>query len=122
MATLGDLKLFLVHYPSVEQCREEWIRRQERVNRENLFFMMNDRNFCTEEDIVAFDALPYENKVCFTHKPMPQYKSTFYIRGSENDDFIKTITDYPNQLWIKRYYDQFNFVDWLNNGGNEWKK
>ena len=51
MAALGDLKLFLVHYSSVDQCREEWIRRRERVNMNNMFFIMNDRNFCTEEDI-----------------------------------------------------------------------
>lgn len=37
MASLGDLKMFLVHYLSVEQCRDEWIRRRERVNKDNLF-------------------------------------------------------------------------------------
>lgn len=62
MASLGDLKMFLVHYSSVEQCREEWNRRRERVNRENMFFVMNDRNYCTEEEIKAFDELPYNNK------------------------------------------------------------
>lgn len=51
MASLGDLKMFLVHYPSVEQCQQEWLRRRDRVNKNNMFFVMNDRNYCTEEDI-----------------------------------------------------------------------
>ena len=121
MASLGDLKMFLVHYSSVEQCRKEWKRRRERVNRENMFFVMNDRNYCTEEEIKAFDELPYNNKVCFTHKKYPQYKSTYYIHVSVYEKYLKSFMVYVHQWWIKRYYDQFDFVDWLNQGGCNWK-
>lgn len=114
MASLGDLKLFLVHYSSVEQAKLEWERRKQRVNKNNIFWVMNDRNYCTEEEIKNFDLLPYEHKVCFTHIPYPKYKSTFYIRGSENDDFLKSLMVYEKQWWIKRYYDQFDWVSWLN--------
>lgn len=117
MASLGDLKMFLVHYPSVEQCQQEWLRRRDRVNKNNMFFVMNDRNYCTEEDIKMFD-----NKVCFTHKKYPQYKSTYYISGSENDNYLKSVMDYVHQWWIIRYYDQFDFVTWLNNGGSDWRQ
>lgn len=80
---------------------------------------MNDRNFCTEEHIAAFDALPYPNKICFTHVEYPQYKSTFYITGSEDAEYLDSVMNYVHQWWIKRYYDQFDFVKWLNEG--EWK-
>lgn len=113
-ASLGDLILFLVHYDSVEQAREEWIRRRVRINKENLFIMMNDRNLCTEEEIREFDNLPFKNKVCFTHIPYPQYSSTFYIHGSENDQFLKPLTNYVPKFGIRRYYDQFDYVSWLN--------
>lgn len=121
MASLGDLKMFLVRYSSVEQCRDEWIRRRERVNKDNLFFVMNDRNYCTEKEIREFDELPYNNKVCFTHVKYPQYKSTYFISGSESDNYLKSVMDYVRQWWIKRYYDQFDFVAWLNHGGCDWK-
>ena len=113
-ASLGDLVLFLVHYDSVNQAKEEWRRRRVRINKENLFIMMNDRNLCTEEDIREFDQLPFENKICFTHIPYPQYSSTFYIHGSENDKYLKPLTDYVPKLGFKRYYDQFDYVSWLN--------
>ena len=111
-AMCGDVRLFLVHY----EAKEEWERRKERVNYDNIFFLMNDRNFCTEEHIAEFDALPYPNKICFTHVKYPQYKSTFYITGSEDDDYLESVMDYVHQWWIRRYYDQFDFVKWLNEG------
>lgn len=77
---------------------------------------MNDRNFCTEEHIAEFDALPYPNKICFTHVKYPHYKSTFYIPGSEDDEYLENVMDYVHQWWIRRYCDQFDFVKWLNEG------
>lgn len=32
------------------------------------------KSFCMEENIAAFDALPYPNKVIFTHKAYPQFR------------------------------------------------
>lgn len=122
-AMCGDIRLFLVHYDSIHQAQEEWERRKGRVNFENIFFLMNDRNFCTEEYIAAFDALPYPNKVCFTHIKYPQYKSTYYISGSEDNEYLKSVMNYVHWWWIKRYYDQFDFVNWLNSGiGNKTEK
>ena len=113
-AMCGDVRLFLVHYDSVQQAQEEWERRKGRVNFDNLFFLMNDRNFCTEEHIAAFDALPYPNKVCFTHKKYPQYKSTFYLPDSDDKKELRPVMNYIHQWWIRRYYDYFDFVAWLN--------
>ncbi len=118
-AMCGDIRLFLVHYHSLHQAEDEWERRKVRVNFNNLFFVMNDRNFCSEEHIRAFDELPYKNKICFTHIPYPQYKSTFFIHGSENDEYLKDVMIYEHEWWIKRYYDQFDFVKWLNEGQRE---
>jgi len=114
-AKCGDIRLFLVHYESVEQAQEEWERRKKRVNFDNLYFMMNDRNYCTELEIKAFDELPYKNKICFTHVYYPQYLSTYYISGSEDKECLDTLTKYVHQWWIIRYYDFFDFVSWLNN-------
>ena len=109
-ATCGDVRLILAHYDSFQQASEAWERRKRRVNFENLFFLMNDRGYCAEEHIAAFDALPYANKVFFTHKEYPQYKSAFYLTGSE------CIMDFAHPWSIRRYYDQFDFVKWLNDG------
>ena len=115
-AMCGDIRLFLVHYDSVQQAKEEWERRKGRVNLNNLFFLMNDRNNCSEETIKAFDELPYPNKICFTHQKYPQYKSAYYIPGSEDSEYLESLMTYIHPWWIKRYYDYFDFVSWLNHG------
>ena len=113
---LGDLKLHLMHYGSVEEAAEKWEIRKKRIHKDSMHFMMNDRNGCTEKEIAAFDALPFQNKVIFTHKPYPQYPSAFYIPGSEQDGFIKTNTSYVGKLSINRRYDYFDIASWLNEG------
>lgn len=113
---LGDILLHLVHYKTVEEADIKWKERKQRIHRDSLYFMMNDRNGCTEKEIAAFDALPYKNKVIFTHKPYPQYKSACYIPGSEQDEFIKITTAYVRKFSFKRRYDDFDVAAWFNEG------
>ena len=113
---LGDIKLNLVHYKSIEEASEKWEKRKKRIHRESMYFIMNDRNGCTEKEIAAFDNLPYENKVIFTHIPYPKYKSAFYIPGSERDEYIKIVTSYLGVFSIKRRYDYFDVASWINYG------
>lgn len=116
IASLGDLTLHLVHYKTVEEAEASWIRRVPRIDGEHMFLLMNDRNDCTYEDLQHFEALPYENKVVFTHREYPELKSAFYLPGSENDDFVKPTMNFMRQFGIYRYYDQFDFVHWFNTG------
>lgn len=83
---IGDIRLHLVHYKSIEEASEKWEIRKKRIHWDSMYVMMNDRNGCTEKEIAEFDALPFQNKVIFTHKPYPQYKSAYCISGSEQDD------------------------------------
>ena len=115
-AMCGDVRLFLVHYESYEQAAEEWERRKGRVNFGNLFFIMNDRNNCTEEDLDEFEKLPYKNKICFTHIPYPDRKYTYYLPGSEKKTCVESVMKYIHPWWVKRYYDIFDYVEFLNNG------
>ena len=108
-----------IHYKTAEEFIEKWNSRKERINYDNCFFMMNDRNGFVEEHLKAFDSLPYKNKICFVHKEYPEYKSSFYIKGSENDPMVKAMTDYKSKFGIKRRYDDFDFVEWLNSNAEQ---
>ena len=62
VATLGDLRINMVHYKTFEEAATAWQRRKSRINWFNLFIMM----FTESEEILReFDALPYGKKVCF---------------------------------------------------------
>ena len=87
----------------------------ERINWDNLYILFTDRSQCSEDDLRNFDKLPFEHKIVFTHIPHPEIKSSFYIKGYENEDKVPILTSFQDEKTkIKRIYDQFDMVGWLN--------
>lgn len=114
VAKLGDISLYFQHYETPEQAAQAWNRRKERINWDNLFVMMTDRDNCTQALLHRFDALPYKNKVVFTHIPMPEIASAVYIPGFENQNSVGVCSEFTDRWRGKRHYDSFDFVSWLN--------
>lgn len=118
IASIDDIRLFLVHYKTVEEAQEMWDRRKKRINWNNTYYIFNDRNECNEDDIAEFDSLPFKNKVCFVHdkKISDKYNCAYYIKGKTNREFVDTMTAYRHKFDIVRNYDQFDFITWINAG------
>lgn len=116
VAMLGDVTLHFMHYKSENEAQEAWCRRKERMNWENLFVLMSDKDGCNEEILRAFDALPYKNKVVFTHVPHPQIGSAVYIPGFEKEQEVGNCDAFIKPGSGKKYYDAFDYVTWFNNG------
>lgn len=113
VAKLADITLYFMHYHSEQEAEQKWNERTKRMDLDNLFVMMTERDGCEYQDLVEFDALPFKNKVVFTHKHYPKIKSAVYIQGFENNAMVGDIFEYTG-LNGKRYYDQFDYVSWLN--------
>jgi len=109
---LIDIEIYFMHYDNFEEAKTKWYERCKRVQRDNIFLMMTDRDGCTYDDIANFDKLPY-NKVIFTHKEYKEFKSAFYIKGFETDSCVGILSDKKN-LWGERYIDSFDYVTFLN--------
>ena len=113
---VGDLygcKIYFMHYTDFESAVKKWRERCARINKNAMYFMMTDRDGCTIEDMKAFDALPYKNKVIFTAKKHPDIASAFCVPGFEGQDSVGQLQESMNILG-KRYIDQFDYVDFLN--------
>lgn len=114
-----DITVYFMHYKSFDEARLKWVERSKRVDMNNLFIMMTDKNGCTEKHIAEFDNLPYKNKVIFTHKPYPQYKSAYYIKGFEDKKEVGTLSDDKSGFFKRRWLDDFDYVKFLNGEGME---
>lgn len=114
---IDDITLYFMHYKSFEEAANKWVERSKRVDFNNLFVMMTDKNGCTYENIAEFDALPYKNKVIFTHKPYPEFKSAYYIKGFENDGEVGILSDDKPGFWKRRWLDDFDYIRFLNGEG-----
>lgn len=112
---LNDIKIYFQHYRTFNEAKISWEKRKKRINKKNLFIIATDRDGCTEKNIMEFDELPYKNKVIFTHKPYYNIKSTYYIRGFENNGEVGVLSCFDGSTG-KRYLDQFDYISWLNKG------
>ena len=102
-----------MHYSSFEQAKLKWDERKKRINKQNLFIMMTDRDECNEEIVRRFDRLANKNKVIFTHLAYPDIKSAFYIKGSEKE---KKAVKYKSIFSLQKYFDELDYVKWFNEG------
>lgn len=115
---LDDIRVDFVHYQSFDEAVAKWNSRLERIDLDNAFYVMTERDGCTHDDLVAFDKLPYRNKVVFVSKPMPGIASAFYdpsfpVTGGEVD----VLSNYVSRLSGRRYLDAFDYVSFFNGGG-----
>lgn len=111
---LDDIKIRFNHYKSFEEALKKWDERKERINWDNIYIMGIDGDNATYESIRKFDELPYKNKVIFTHKDYPEFKSSYYIKGFEKDNEVGILIYFKKKFWIRRYLDDFDYVSFLN--------
>lgn len=111
---LDDIKIYFQHYSSPEDAKAQWVKRMKRMNFDNLFILATDRDGCTYQNLIDFDALPYENKIIFTHISYPEFKSAYYLEGWESESSVGMCFDYKNRFTIKKHYDEFDYVSWFN--------
>lgn len=113
-----DLELHFLHYHSFEEANEKWESRKARLHMDSLYviwtFMGMKPN---EEQYIRAQNLPVKNKVLFVNHPVDKekYPDFYYIKGFENQIGTGQLGDFIN-LKGERYYDQFDYVDWINKG------
>ena len=114
MTQLGDIICLFAHEDSVETAISKWEKRKSRINKENMYVFMTDSLECTYEDLKAFDALPFKHKVVITHKPYPEIKSSYYMKGFEDKNEVGVLSDWKPGFLKRRYIDAFDYVKFLN--------
>lgn len=115
VAKLDDIVIDFMHYSSNEEAEQKWYERFSRVNYDNIFFMLHQREKCTDDILREFDSLPFENKVMFVSKPYTELKSAFYFKDRQTPQgYLDHIYPYKGKLTGKRYYDDFDYVSWFN--------
>ena len=116
---IKDVRVYFQHYRNNEEAAQKWNERKKRINYDNLFVLLVDKDGCTQNDLICFEQLNFHNKVIFTNKPHPELKSAFYIKGFEDKESIGDCFAFvPNRIG-KKYYDQFNYVKWFNHALNK---
>ena len=117
IAYLKDVKIYFQHYSSFLEAKIAWEKRSARMlehikNGAHINVIMVRKDFGRRE-YERFEKLSYENKVYIY-----QFSPEIFVPASLPDTFALKIPD--GKQWFDysltpffRYYDQFNFKDWL---------
>lgn len=111
-AKINDVTIDFVHYNSNDEAKNAWERRKNRIVWENLYFILCERDGCSYDVMSRFDSLTNKKKILLTHKKYG-FKCEYVIPGFGRDNELGNIIDFKRYSCL-RYYDQFDFVDWIN--------
>ena len=112
VCNLDDIKLFCVHYKSGDQVREKWAERSKRINYDNLFIIMTDRNGLTEDMLEKMRKIPYP-KVVFTAKSYP-FDFVVQVKKFAKEDQVGQLHFFADYRGNRYYEKSFDVVNWLN--------
>lgn len=115
-----DIELHFLHYKSFEEAKEKWDERKSRIQWNRLFVIwtfMGEMDGGNKKFYKRAQDLPVEKKVIFVNHPVnkKEYPDFYYIKGFENNSGLGVLSQFQN-LKGNRYYDQFDFVKWFNEG------
>ena len=110
----NEITIRFMHYKTFAKAKQKWEERKKRVDFSNIYIIQTIPNV-TAEDIRAFDALPYRNKMLLAN---------CNITGSENvvthKVFEKTnyksgeVLRFKSLFARERYIDDLDYVGFLN--------
>lgn len=119
-AHLGDITIHFTHYKSKEEAVQKWKARAARINRDNMFVFLEERDGLTKSEILSLASLNVRGIVVFTAKPYPDIPYTLYLHKYKNDGEVGDILSKSLLNGKREYESYFDFVKWFNesNGGD----
>ena len=106
----NKVEIQFLHYTSNEQATSNWNRRKARIDFDNLYIAMTDRDLCTYELMQEFDKLSYKKKVIFTAKKYPEIKSSVYLSAYKKDTEVGDLYNQRENVTL-----DFDIKNWLGN-------
>ncbi|MDO5746526.1 MAG: DUF1919 domain-containing protein [Actinomycetaceae bacterium] len=116
---IDDITIYFQHYPTFTQAYDSWMRRCQRIDWDDLYVLFVCSNQGHLNELLAFDKLPFKNKIALCPPVSDDYQLPSSARplhsiSLDSQGNLPTLTDYSG-ICGRRYYDAFDFVSWLNN-------
>lgn len=105
------VKLYCIHYQTVESAIEKWNIRKKRINLKNLFVIMTDRDGFEPQHFKRFEKLPYK-KLLYTAKKCFDEEVVF-VKDFKNENSVGRMTDYSDFKGTRYFEKNFNIYAYL---------
>ena len=119
-AHLGNITLHFTHYHTEEEAARKWAERSARIDRDNLFVFLEERDGLTREDILWLGSMHARGLVVFTANAYPDIPYALQIPKYAADGEVGNIL--AKSYWddSHEYEKYFDFVKWFNESNGEY--
>lgn len=111
---LPDVNIHFTHYDSEEEAREKWESRKKRINRQNMFVCISERDGIFKEEIASLSTLNVRGVVAFTCNDYPDIPYQVYLPKYHGNGEVGNILKRHYIDDSKEYEKKFDFVKWFN--------
>ena len=109
---LDDIRIYFNHSKTEEEAKLNWDKRKKRINYDNLFIIMYDRDEITKEDIKKLENVDCKNKIVLSDKEYPDIEYVLTIQPNNKVNGQQYLDkDILDKATFEKYFD---FVKWLN--------
>lgn len=111
----GNIHIHFVHYKTFADGARKWKERAQRVDLKNIVVFLTARDGCEESTLQRFENLPYQQRICYTNEPHPEFPHCKYARLDNSKPLVGYISDMVN-IFGKRAFEcnGFNYVEFIN--------
>lgn len=115
-ARLGDITIHFTHYHTEEEAAQKWAERSARIDRDNLFVFLEERDGLTREDMLRLGQIHARGLVIFTANAYPDIPYALQIPKYASDGEVGNVL--AKSYWndSREYEHYFDFVKWFNEG------
>lgn len=110
---IPTITIYFLHEKEASHARENWEKRKQRINYDNLFIILYKLDGVTIDQIRQLEKVRCRNKVVLTAEPIPEISWSYYIKPD-----IRSKLPYSylgKDLFGVRYYEKkFDFITFLN--------
>ena len=110
----SPITIYFTHYPTEEEAERKWYERAKRINRDNLFVFLEERDGIGREDLEKLAGLPVRGIVAFTCNQYPDLPYCVYLEKYHRDGEVGNILRKSYLDDSREYEHFFDFVKWFN--------
>lgn len=108
---LDDIQIDFLHYKDFNEAKTCWNKRKKRINYNNIFVIISDRDNYSDDLLSEIDKIKYP-KVLFSHKKIAR-DYCVYVRKDKNKKMVGPLMDYIDFKGHKKYEYYFDICKWL---------
>lgn len=113
-ARLGDIVIHFTHYHTEQEAAQKWKERAARIDRNNLFVFLMERDGLTEETIRRLGSIRARGLVIFTANRYPDIPYALQIPKYRQDGEVGNVLALSYLSGRREYETYFDFVKWFN--------